>query len=320
MENPEYKPFVDFGDVLRYYRNKAGLSQEQLAEGICTRMYVSQIEKNKQIPTLYMVSAFSNKMGVNLFDAYALITEHNDFDTHRKIEQLHEAINAADDNRMYELAMEYASLPGFSSGAPLQCIKHAFALYFSNVCKDYEKSIAYATEGLAVSGVPDADMTPTPMLSVTDLCLLLAKSVDLCRSNRLEEGRKYLEYLHECARLRLIQNRYIANRNLRFDINLYSLTTFNICEFFPDDIENNMKILIETLDLLYDHKNSNMQGELQLYQARYLYETGDMEGARRCFNAGYYLLACRQSEEYAEEHGRDILEKRFDILFGREKS
>lgn len=314
MENPANMPFVGFGDVLRYYRNKGGLSQEQLAEGICTRVYVSQIEKNKQIPTLYMISAFSNKMGINLFDAYALIIEHNDFDTHSKIETLHEVINSCDDERLFELAKEYETLPGFSSGAPLQCIKHAFSLYYSNVLHDYDKSIAYATEGLAVSGVPDADMKPTPMLSVTDLNLLLVKSVDLCRSGKREEGRKYLEYLYECVRLRLTQNRYIANRNLRFDINLFALVTFNICEFFPDDIGNNMVILEQTISLLYDHRNSNMQGELQLYEARYLYEMGDLEAARDCFNAGYYLLVRQKNRADAEACARQILKERFEIL------
>ena len=314
MENPANTPFVDFGDVLRYYRTKEGLSQEQLAEGICTRVYVSQIEKNKQIPTLYMISAFSNKMGINLFDAYALIIEHNDFDTHKKIETLNEAINDYDDQRLFELAKEYESLPGFSSGVPLQCIKHAYALYYSNVKEDYEKSVAYATEGLAVSGHTDDDMTPTPMLSVVDLCLLLVKSVDLCRNRKMEEGRKYFEYLHECTRLRLIQNRYIANRNLRFDINLFALTAFNVCEFFPDDVENNLKILDETLDLLYDHRNSNMQGELQLYKARYLHDRGDAEGARECFLAGYYMLACQKNRAAADERARKILKERFEIL------
>ena len=316
MENPVNPPFVGFGDVLRYYRNKGGLSQEQLAEGICTRVYISQIEKNKQIPTLYMISAFSNKMGVNLFDAYALIIEHNDFDTHSKIEALHEAIGAYDDERLFKMAKEYEHLPGFSSGVPLQCIKHAFSLYYANVLKDYDKAIKYASEGLAVSGIPDANMTPIPMLSITDLCLLLVKSVNLCRNGQMEEGRKYLEYMHECVRLRLTQNLYIANRNLRVDINLFSVTTFNICEFFPDDIENNMRILENTINLLYDHRNSNMQGELQLYEARYLYETGDMEAAHDCFCAGYYLLVRQKSRADAEAQAREILGERFDKLKG----
>ena len=57
-----------------------------------------------------------------------------------------------------------------------------------------------------------------------------------------------------------------------------------------------------------------MQGELQLYEARYLYETGDLEGARDCFNAGYYLLVRQKSREAAEETAREILEERFEKL------
>lgn len=306
--------YVDFGEVLRYYRNKNGLSQEQLAEGICAREYIGLIEKNKRIPTLYMISAFSNKMGVNLFDAYALIIQHNDFDTHKKIEDLDAAIKAHDDDKLYELATEYSSLSGFSYGVPLQCIKYALSLYYSNVLHDYEKSVEYATEGLAVSGQPSDDMEPTPMLSITDMCLLLVKSVNLCRSQHLEEGRKYLEYLHDCARLRFTQNRYIANRNRRFDINLYALTTFNICEFFPDDIENNLKILDESISLLNEYECSNMQPELLIYKSGYLYDLGNTEGARGCFSAGYYLLACQGDGEAAEAKAREILGDRFDAL------
>ena len=285
--------FVNFGDVLRYYRIRAGLSQEQLAEGICAREYVGLLEKNKKIPTIYMISAFSRKMGINLFDAYALIIEHNDFDTHKKIEAMDEVIKAKDIDRLYELATEYSSLPGFS---------------------DYEKSVEYATEGLAVSGVPGAGMIPTPVLSITDLCLLLVKSVNLCRCDRLEEGRKYFEYLRECTRLRFTQNRYIANRNRMFDINLFALTTYNICEFFPDDNESNLKLLEESIRILNDYDCSSMQPELLLYKARCLHDTGDAEGAYDCFSAGYYLLASLESRESAEKEARKILGERYDTV------
>ncbi len=308
--------FVNFGDVLRYYRNKSGLSQEQLAEGVCAREYVGLLEKNKKIPTIYMISAFSSKMGINLFDAYALIIEHNDFETHQKIENIDEAIKTKNIEHLFELATEYDSQPGFSGGVPRQCIMYAFSLYYSNALADYEKSVEYATKGLAVSGVPDADMTPTPMLTITDMCLLLVKSVNLCRINRMEEGRKYIEYLHECARLRLTQNRYLANRNRRFDINLYALTTFNLCEFFPDDVESNIKMLDESIRLLNDYECSNMQPELLLYKARYLYELGETDNARNCFNAGYYLMVCQGTPEEAEEDARMIVEDRFEELKG----
>ncbi len=301
--------------MLRYYRNEKSCSQEQLAEGICSREYVSLVEKNKKIPTLYMVAAFSSRLGINLFDAYALILQHNDFETHKRIEILNDAISRHDDRSLFELASEYALLPGFSSGIPLQCIKHAFSLYYANVLRDYEKAVACASEGLAVSGRPGPEMQPTPMLSIVDLCLLLAKSVNLCRIRRFDEGRKYLEYLQECARLRIVQNYYIANRNRRFDINLFAVTTFNICEFFPDDAVHNMKILEKAIRLLRDYECSNMQSELLLYKARYLYDLGDCPAAKNCFCAGYYLLACRYSREDADEEALDILgDSRFAAL------
>ena len=64
MDSAGNTPFVDFGDVLQYYRNREGLSQGQLAEGICTRVYVSQIEQNKQIPRLHIIAAFQTDWGL----------------------------------------------------------------------------------------------------------------------------------------------------------------------------------------------------------------------------------------------------------------
>ena len=314
MESFVNTPFVNFGDILRYYRIKNGMSQEQLADGICAREYVGLLEKNKKIPTIYMISAFSNKMGINLFDAYALIIQHHDFDTHQKIEAMDEAINARDIDRLYELAVKFASEPGFEDGIPFQCVMHALALYYSNALGDYEKSVECATEGLKVSGKPDADLEPTPALTIPDMCLLLVKSVNLCRIGRMEEGRKYLEYLHGCTRLRFTENRYLANRNRRFDINLFALTAFNICEFFPDDVENNLKLLEESISLLNKYECSNMQPELLLYKSRYLYDVGNTEKALDCFNAGYYLLACNDSRDRAEKYAREIMQERLEKL------
>lgn len=306
--------FVDFGDVLRHYRIKEGLSQEQLADSVCSREYIGLIEKSKKIPTLYMIDAFSKKMGINLFDAYALIVEHNDFDTHQKIEQLNEAINNEDDDLLFQLANEYSVLPGFSKGVPFQCIMHAYSLYYSNVVHDQEKAIYFASEGLNVSGLSSLDQPPFSSLSNLDMCLLTAKAVALCRGGHYPEGRKTLEFLHECTKLRLEENRYIVNRNRRFDINMFAMTTYNICEFFPYGLENNLHLLDNSIRLLDKYGCSNKQSELLLYKARYLYDLGNIPSACHCFNAGYYLLVYRKSEDEADACARSILEERYDLL------
>lgn len=306
--------FVDFGDVLRYYRTKEGLSQEQLADNICSREYISLIEKGKKIPTLYMVDAFSKKMGINLFDAYALVIEHNDFDTHLRIEELNDAINARNDDRLYQLAVEYAKLPGFSYGVPYQCIKHALSLYYANVSCDYEKAVQYASEGLAVSGLTNlAGKAPLPVSNL-DICLLTAKAVALCRGGWHSEGRITFEYLRECVKLRFVQNLYVANRNRRFDIRMFAMTAFNICEFFPNDCENNLKMLEDSIRILNRYECSSKQPELLLYKARYLFDTGEHTAAVHCFNAGYYMLLCGSSAEEAVKTAQEIMQERFEKL------
>ena len=305
---------VNFGEVLRYYRKREHISQEYLADGICSREYIIQIEKGGSIPTLYMIYAFSKRMGINLFDAYAMIVEHNDLDTHGKIEKLNEAIALRDDEQAYRLAVRYSELPGFSGGVPFQCIQHAFSLYYSNVLHDYDRSIDYATDGLAASGINCPEDIQPSALTNTDMCLLLVKSVDLCRAGRKEEGRQYLEALYNNTKCRILESRYIANRNRRFDINLLATVTYNLCEFFSDDADRNIHYLEETIQLLKKFRCDNMWEMLILYKARYLFDQGKPEEARRLFIAGYYSMLTFSPQESVEQCARKILQDRLDIL------
>ena len=314
MDQKNANDIPNFGEAIKYYRVLAKMTQEQLADNICAREYIGKVEKGKQVPTLFIVNAMSEKLGINLFDAFALMMEHNDFDTHQKIEALNDAIASRDAKKAYELASTYASLPGFGCGAPLQYLKYVFSLYYSNELHDFEKSIQYAKEGLTVSDHVDPNEPPTSHLSVSDMVLLLTLSVSLCRCKRLDEGKKYFKYLHDCTALRCRENRYIANRNRRFDINMYALTTFNLCEFFPDDVEENLALLNDSIGLLEEFKSTEKQSELLIYKSKYLYASGRTQDAKIAFNAGYYTYILRHSEEEAIKFSKRILEERFDIL------
>lgn len=55
-----------FGDALRFYRRKAGLSQESLAlESGLTRNYISLLETGQQSPSLRTVFKLCNTLGVS---------------------------------------------------------------------------------------------------------------------------------------------------------------------------------------------------------------------------------------------------------------
>ncbi|WP_245894355.1 helix-turn-helix domain-containing protein [Planomicrobium soli] len=55
---------MNVGSVIKYYRSKHGLTQQQLADGICSISHLSKIESNSYIPHETTTQALLAKMGV----------------------------------------------------------------------------------------------------------------------------------------------------------------------------------------------------------------------------------------------------------------
>lgn len=55
------------GDTLRELRKQKGLSQEDLAEGICSPVSISRIENGNQIPSQPVLEALLEKLGTGLY-------------------------------------------------------------------------------------------------------------------------------------------------------------------------------------------------------------------------------------------------------------
>lgn len=58
--------FENVGNILKKIRKKRGLTQSKLADGICSRRYVSYIETGTVLPSLYYLIRFCKKLNINL--------------------------------------------------------------------------------------------------------------------------------------------------------------------------------------------------------------------------------------------------------------
>ena len=143
--------YITMGEIIRHYRKEAGMSQESLAMGICDRKYLSQLENNQKIPTLYTVNLLSERLGINLYDTYALMLRHHDIETHKKIEILNQHFTIDKIPLLKTLIDEYENLPEFQSGEPLQYLKSAKAIYIANHLSNQKASITTALEGLSTN-------------------------------------------------------------------------------------------------------------------------------------------------------------------------
>lgn len=55
------------GEILRSLRKQAGLSQEKLAEGICSSVSISRIENGLQMPSSAVLEGLLNKLGAGIY-------------------------------------------------------------------------------------------------------------------------------------------------------------------------------------------------------------------------------------------------------------
>ena len=64
------------GDVLRHFREEAGMTQEALAfEARVDRTYISQLERNKKSPTIDVLFRLCEAMGVKASELIAQIED-----------------------------------------------------------------------------------------------------------------------------------------------------------------------------------------------------------------------------------------------------
>ncbi|AVK60790.1 XRE family transcriptional regulator [Lactobacillus sp. CBA3605] len=75
------------GEKVRQFRKRKGMSQKELAEGICTQATISLIEKKSKIPSMKIMMKICNRLGIRLSE---VIIENDDqlYRTFKKINLL----------------------------------------------------------------------------------------------------------------------------------------------------------------------------------------------------------------------------------------
>lgn len=96
------------GDTLRQLRRQKGLSQEELAEGICSTVSISRIENGNQIPSQPVLEALLEKLGTGLYqicNVYYRSEKQQDFE-----ERAQAIVNLGDEENMDQAWQELAQL------------------------------------------------------------------------------------------------------------------------------------------------------------------------------------------------------------------
>lgn len=138
------------GEILRSLRKQAGLSQEKLADGICSSISISRIENGLQKPSGTVLEGLLNKLGVGTYQicniyykneqqrafeekaelVTKLISEGNMSEAKEQLAQLADSAKESNTNEQFYLLLD-ASIQLYEQTAPadiLETLKRALAL------------------------------------------------------------------------------------------------------------------------------------------------------------------------------------------------
>lgn len=91
------------GTAISKIRKNKGLTQGQLAEGICTVRQLFRIEHNQSSPSAFILSELSNRLGNELYDFIPYSTVEEVYELKLKIEELMRLFNLHDHQAVYDM-------------------------------------------------------------------------------------------------------------------------------------------------------------------------------------------------------------------------
>lgn len=306
--------YITIGEIIKHYRKQNGLSQETLADGICDRKYLSHIENDKAIPTLYIVNQLSTRLGINLYETYALMLRHHDMDTHKKIEILNQHFNIGAAKQLPNLIEEYESLEAFQSGEPKQTLLHAKVLFTANILHNTEEAIRLAFEGLSINPQFSLDIdTKEIHLTNVELNLLLCIMVSYCRLEKLDEGKKYYTFLYNYITNLFSISHYATNRNEQFELRFLASLVYNHFIFFKDN-DYEITHIDKVLELLKSLHSNHTLPELLLCKTYLLSRDDNHTAAKETYSLAHQLGLYLYSAKYQKHIEKTTLEEYFETL------
>ncbi len=107
---------MDFGTRLREIRERVGLTQSELAEGIAASSYISLLETGKRKPKPEMIEKFSVRLGIS---AEELLLDQSSQEIALNVNMAKVALSSGDLDSARDYANQVLAFPGLPAGAHL---------------------------------------------------------------------------------------------------------------------------------------------------------------------------------------------------------
>ena len=292
------------GKTIAYLRKLRKLTQQQLADGICTREYIRKLENGYNQPTIYIIDLLSQRLQEDIYNYHLSIERHNNLETHLKIQEINDILEYEDYNRLKQTITNYETLPSFKEGEALQVIYYSKAMceYYLNI--DYDKAIDFCIKGLNVYK-RNFNLINWSKLLYSNIELKLLNTIASCKcynNNNLDGINMFydlLVYLNKYISVTLYSIRIKGN----FHITLYTQVAYNLSNHLlkQEKYRDALETIDKAINISLKTKFMSMYPYLLKNKFQLLYMLRDYENAKFYYEkALVYYKDLATDTEYLE--------------------
>ena len=244
------------GYTIKLLRERAGMNQDELCEGICERTFLSKLENGcRKAPSIVMLSKLCQKLNISMDDLFLLSFGDNDEILSVVVSDINALIYSYRFDEAYEFAkihLENVETPIYKQ---LYLLTKALHYFYK---EEYDKVIFIVEEAIALT----TSLTG-PLYTLTELRLVnMFLNINIVKY-RIEDCYSIRECFDNFSYY--LQNNYVQNyREIGF---MY----LSVCEFFLYDYKiNEFKILIDQCLKIFKENNFLLHQQIS-WNLLYLY-------------------------------------------------
>ncbi|WP_449621019.1 helix-turn-helix domain-containing protein [Robertmurraya sp. Marseille-Q9965] len=104
----------NLGQAIKDLRQAVGLSQEELASGICNQAQISNLENNNAMPSAMLLNQIANKLGVDMNYFFEMQESHKVEYLQNSKKYIRKLIRMRDYKNLYEVVLSEKQTPVLS--------------------------------------------------------------------------------------------------------------------------------------------------------------------------------------------------------------
>ena len=301
---------ANIGEFIFNLRKKAGISQSELCEGVCSQSTLARIERGEIRDNVYFLEAFMQRLGRDINKYFSTFLSKEEFMAKQMRDEVNSRLVTLKFESAAELLVELKEKKSYKNGFGLQFVKGAEATIFaSREGWDNPRYLKMLEDALKITKPKfDEKMVDRYRLTYQEIILVNEIAMYYCESKKLSRGIRLFERLRDS-----MDDHYVDEHE---KMRMYTLVLYNCSKYMgqKERYAEALEIVTEGENLELKHRQLTLLPSFAINRACCMLETGKKKESVPYFALAYYGFALL-GESFNQQATANYVEEHLEMVF-----